>query len=209
MKVMVVGAAGQLGQTTVELWSRDHEVTPCTRADVDLTNHRAVMNFVTAAAPEAIINCASYNDVDGAEQHQGRAFAVNSFAPRTLARAAELADTPRSGVWIEDVNGDGSDEMVLSNGREFAVLTSYGGRLLYWFDLTTGREWVGNQLAVPPGAYNVDVHTPPAPQVRGTIRPSGFQDQLGPAREYVHLASLVGLGQHRGHPRRQCVDFFV
>ena len=92
MRVTVVGAAGQLGQAMVTLLSREHEVTPCTRADVDLTDHAAVMEFVTRAAPAAIVNCASYNDVDGAEQHQQRAFAVNAFAPRTLARAAEALD---------------------------------------------------------------------------------------------------------------------
>ncbi|MCC7361368.1 MAG: hypothetical protein IT317_17915 [Anaerolineales bacterium] len=84
----------------------------------------------------------------------------------TLARAAELADDPQPGRWIEDVNGDGADEIVLSNGRQAACLTSYGGRLLYWFDTAQGREWVGNQLAVPPATYNVDVHTPPAVETR-------------------------------------------
>lgn len=92
MKVMVVGAAGQLGQAMVVRLAREHTVTPCTRADVDLTDHAAVIDFIQRAAPQAIVNCASYNDVDGAEQHQQRAFAVNAFAPRTLARAAEAVD---------------------------------------------------------------------------------------------------------------------
>lgn len=92
MKVMVVGAAGQLGQAMVVRLAREHTVTPCTRADVDLTDHAAVIDFIQRAAPQAIVNCASYNDVDGAEQHQQRAFAVNAFAPRTLARAAEALD---------------------------------------------------------------------------------------------------------------------
>jgi dTDP-4-dehydrorhamnose reductase len=92
LKVMVVGAAGQLGQAMCVRLSREHEVVPCTRADVELTNHAAVMDFVQRAAPQAIVNCASYNDVDGSEQHQHRAFAVNAFAPRTLARAAEALD---------------------------------------------------------------------------------------------------------------------
>jgi hypothetical protein len=73
-----------------------------------------------------------------------------------LAAAAELADAPRSGQWVDDVNGDGSDEQLLCNGRELAVLTSYGGRLLYWLDLETGRQWVGNQLAVPQARFDVD-----------------------------------------------------
>lgn len=92
MKVLVTGAAGQLGQAMVARLAREHAVTPCTRADVDLTDHAAVMDLIQRAAPQAIINCASYNDVDGAEQHQQRAFAVNAFAPRTLARAAEAVD---------------------------------------------------------------------------------------------------------------------
>lgn len=92
MRVMVVGAAGQLGQAMMTRLAPEHAVTPCTRADVDLTDHGMTMEFITRVAPEAIVNCASYNDVDGAEQHQARAFAVNAFAPRTLARAAEALD---------------------------------------------------------------------------------------------------------------------
>lgn len=92
MKVVVTGAAGQLGQAIIVRLGREHTVTPCTRADVNLTDHAAVMAFIERAAPNAIVNCASYNDVDGAEQHQQRAFAVNAFAPRTLARAAEAVD---------------------------------------------------------------------------------------------------------------------
>lgn len=92
MKVMVVGAAGQLGQAMVARLSGEHEVISCTRADVDITEHAALTRFVHAAQPRAVINCASYNDVDGAEQNQRQAFAVNAFAVRTLARAAEELD---------------------------------------------------------------------------------------------------------------------
>jgi hypothetical protein len=105
----------------------------------------------------------------------------NVRAALALARAVELADEPRAGVWIEDVNGDGADEMVLCNGREAAMLTSYGARLLYWFDLTTGRQWVGNQLAVPSGKFNVDAHTPPAPTVRPVAwLPDTFEPNVKP-----------------------------
>lgn len=92
MKVMVVGAAGQLGQAMVARLSGEHEVISCTRADVDITEHAALTRFVHAAQPRAVINCASYNNVDGAEQNQRQAFAVNAFAVRTLARAAEELD---------------------------------------------------------------------------------------------------------------------
>ncbi len=92
MKVLVVGAAGQLGQAMVTHLAAEHEVVAATRADVDLTVHAAVSEFVRRVAPQAIVNCAAYNDVDGAQSRQQHAFAANAFAPRNLARAAEAID---------------------------------------------------------------------------------------------------------------------
>ena len=42
-------------------------------------------------APQVVINCAAFNDVDAAEDRPLEAMAVNAFALRTLARAAETA----------------------------------------------------------------------------------------------------------------------
>ncbi len=92
MKVLVIGAAGQLGQAMAARLSIEHEVVRAVRADVDITAHGPLMEFVQRVAPQAIVNCASYNDVDGSESRQQHAFAVNAFAPRTLARAAEALD---------------------------------------------------------------------------------------------------------------------
>ena len=92
MKVLVVGAAGQLGQAMVSRLAGEHDVVAATRADVDLTGHAAVLEFVRRVAPAAIVNCASYNNVDEAQGRQQHAFAVNAFAPRALARAAEAID---------------------------------------------------------------------------------------------------------------------
>ena len=92
MRVLVVGAAGQLGQAMVSRLAGEHDVVAATRADVDLTGHAAVLEFVRRVAPAAIVNCASYNNVDEAQGRQQHAFAVNAFAPRALARAAEAID---------------------------------------------------------------------------------------------------------------------
>ena len=40
------------------------------------------------ARPDVIVNCAAYNDVDGAEDHAVDALSVNAFAVRALAIAA-------------------------------------------------------------------------------------------------------------------------
>ncbi len=91
-KVLVVGAAGQLGQAMVAHLSGEHEVIPWTRADVDLTRHADVRDAIVSLAPQAIVNCASYNNVDLAEDEQVTALDVNAMVVGTLARAAATVD---------------------------------------------------------------------------------------------------------------------
>lgn len=85
----------------------------------------------------------------------------NARACFALARAAELADEPAAGQWVEDATADGSDEQLLCNGQDLAVLTAHGGRLLYWLDLQAGRQWLGNQLAVPSAPFANDATKTP------------------------------------------------
>jgi len=88
LKVLVVGAAGQLGQVMVAHLAGEHTVTGWTRADIDLTRHRDVREAIGQLAPQAIVNCASYNQVDLAEDEQVTALDVNAMVVGTLARAA-------------------------------------------------------------------------------------------------------------------------
>ena len=88
MTILVTGAQGQLGCTITDRFQADHRVEACARSELDLTRSAQVMDTVHDVKPGVIINCAAYNDVDGAEDHPVAAFAVNAFAVRTLARAA-------------------------------------------------------------------------------------------------------------------------
>src|SRR4051812_19838257 len=87
-RVLVTGAHGQLGDAVVRALA-DREVIACSRATCDITDPAAVRRFVADAQPGAIINCAAFNDVDGAEDAPAAAFAANAFAVRSLARAAD------------------------------------------------------------------------------------------------------------------------
>src|ERR1700674_4809545 len=88
MRITVVGAHGQLGRAVVGECSAGHEVTALTRGELDVTDDAGVRDAMARARPDAIINCAAYNDVDGAEEHPIDALNSNAIAVRALARAA-------------------------------------------------------------------------------------------------------------------------
>ena len=88
MRIVVVGAHGQLGGAIVREFARGHDVVPLARSDLDVTNDRRIAGVMQSLQPEVIVNCAAYNDVDGAEDHPVEALTINAFAVRALAAAA-------------------------------------------------------------------------------------------------------------------------
>lgn len=69
----------------------DREVIAHPRQSLDVTDPDAVARAVAAASPAVIVNCAAFNDVDGAETRAVEGLAINALAVRTLARAADAA----------------------------------------------------------------------------------------------------------------------
>ena len=93
MRLAVVGSDGQLGAAVVrECLAGRHEVIEFTHSMLDITNDEQVRVVMGRAKPDAIVNCAAYNDVDGAEDHPVDALNLNTFAVRALARAATACD---------------------------------------------------------------------------------------------------------------------
>jgi dTDP-4-dehydrorhamnose reductase len=82
MRLLVTGAAGMLGRDVVAAGGgAGHEVAALARADLDITDADAVRTAVRAHRPDAVINCAAWTDVDGAEASEaapGRAAIVRS-----------------------------------------------------------------------------------------------------------------------------------
>jgi dTDP-4-dehydrorhamnose reductase len=88
MRVLVTGSRGQLGGAIVDAYKGSAEVCAYTRSQLDIADFNAVMARVAADKPDLIVNCAAYNNVDGAEDDPEAALSVNAFAVRCLVRAA-------------------------------------------------------------------------------------------------------------------------
>ena len=88
MRLLVTGAGGQLGRDLARAARRaGHDVTACSRGELDITDSAAVEAVLTGERPDAVVNCAAYTDVDGAELEPEAAVAVNADAPGGLAQA--------------------------------------------------------------------------------------------------------------------------
>lgn len=88
----MTGAGGMLGRDVLLAAARaGHEAIGLTREELDITDAGAVKEAVAGAAPTALVNCAAWTDVDGAEAHEDLAHAVNATAPGLLAAEAAAA----------------------------------------------------------------------------------------------------------------------
>lgn len=90
--VLVLGAKGQLGEAMAIALAQHHEVVGWGRSDLDLHEPKTTVSRIAALCPDVVINCAAYNDVDGAQAQPEEALAVNAWAVRTLARASNDLD---------------------------------------------------------------------------------------------------------------------
>jgi dTDP-4-dehydrorhamnose reductase len=89
MRLLVTGAAGMLGRdVAAAAESAGHDVTGLARRDLDITDPDAVRAAVAAARPDAVINCAAWTDVDGAEEHEADALRINGTGAGNVAAAA-------------------------------------------------------------------------------------------------------------------------
>jgi dTDP-4-dehydrorhamnose reductase len=69
----------------------NHEVLALPRAELDVTDHEAVARQVGEAEPDAVVHCAAYTDVDGAEDDLRAAMDLNAEAAGAVAGAAAEA----------------------------------------------------------------------------------------------------------------------
>jgi dTDP-4-dehydrorhamnose reductase len=208
MRLLVTGGAGMLGHAVAAAATRlGHDVFALSRAELDVTDADHVRRVVAAAEPRAVVNCAAWTDVDGAETAEAAATAINGEGAGNVARAAAeigarivhvSTDYVFDGVrehaaggagepWIESdaVNPIGAygrsklagEEQVAAATAEHAIVRTA------WLFGTGGRNFVDTMLALGHERDEVSVVT----------------DQVGSPTWTVHLAeALVELSERRG-----------
>jgi dTDP-4-dehydrorhamnose reductase len=88
MRVLITGAAGQVGRELVRRAPAAATVQALDRSALDIRDAAAITRIVDEFKPTHILNAAAYTAVDKAESDRDAAFALNASAPRELALAA-------------------------------------------------------------------------------------------------------------------------
>ncbi|HEX8646537.1 MAG TPA: dTDP-4-dehydrorhamnose reductase [Thermoleophilaceae bacterium] len=166
MKIVITGAAGMLGRDVVRAaHDANHEVVALARDELDLRRGRLVRETLAREAPHAVINCAAWTDVDGAEADEPAATELNGDAAGALAAAAAevgaaivhpstdyVFDGTGSRPYVESdptrpVNAYGRSKLAgeqavaAANPRHFVVRTS-------WLFGAGGKNFVDTMLAL-------------------------------------------------------------
>ncbi|MGZ6644769.1 MAG: dTDP-4-dehydrorhamnose reductase [Solirubrobacteraceae bacterium] len=201
MRLLVTGGAGMLGLAVCAAATRlGHDVVALSRAELDICDEAHVRRVIGAAEPRAVVNCAAWTDVDGAEANEAAATAVNGEGAGAVARACAEAkarlihvstdyvfDGTSTRPWVESdpvgpVGAYGRSKLV----GEQAVTAAGGNHAIVrtaWLFGAGGRNFVDTMLALAADRDEVSVVT----------------DQVGSPTWTAHLAEvLVELAERDG-----------
>jgi dTDP-4-dehydrorhamnose reductase len=118
VQLLVTGAGGMLGR---DVMHAAPDAAGFTRAELDVTDADSVARAIAEVKPDAIINCAAYTNVDGAEEDEAAATAVNG--------ATALADYAGDAVLVypsTDYVFDGAKREPYVESDPVAPQSAYG-----------------------------------------------------------------------------------
>jgi len=216
VKVLVTGAAGMLGHRVVDdARDRGWEVVGVDLPDGDLTAEAVADALLERVRPDAVVHCAAWTDVDGAEAREDVARRVNEDASRNIARAAAAVGARVVAVSTDYVF-DGTKTTPYVESDPVAPLGAYGRTKLAgeravtehcpdhaiartaWLYGAGGKNFCDTMLGLAAGRDEVAVVTDQtgSPTWTGHLSPALLDLAASNARGVFHTA---GAGQVSWH----------
>ncbi|MFH1661548.1 MAG: dTDP-4-dehydrorhamnose reductase [Candidatus Falkowbacteria bacterium] len=190
MKILIIGARGNLGVQLVKIFSSDHEIFDWDRSEIDITDREMVFEKVKELNPDVIINSAAYNAVDlceDDEKHFELAKKLNGDAVGYLADASIAINAILIHYSSDYVFGGNKKEGYRENDKPNPI-SKYGETKLMGEQELIKREDNNlkfylirtSKLFGPKGESEV---APPPPRLRRTRKPSFFDIMLKMAED--------------------------
>lgn len=155
MRILILGAKGNLGQALVKVFEKDNEVISWDRSEIDITDNELIKKKIKDLKPEIIINAAAYNAVDKCETDEKEfelAKKINGNAVGYLAQAALEArailihystDYVFNGRKKTGYNEDDKPKPINKYGESKLLgereMVSLSGRGLKWYLIRTSK----------------------------------------------------------------------
>lgn len=127
-KILVTGGNGQLGEAIRRAAeSSAHRYTFATIDELNICNRADVERYITENKIDTIINCAAYTDVEGAEDNEAAAYAINSTAVAGLAETCKRLSVKLLHISTDYVfGGDTMRRTPYTEDDTIAPLSVYG-----------------------------------------------------------------------------------
>ncbi|MGA2159294.1 MAG: dTDP-4-dehydrorhamnose reductase [Dehalococcoidia bacterium] len=138
MKIMLIGANGQLG-TELCVALKDQDLVPLTQEQIEISEMDSIIQVCRTHKPQMIINTASYIRVDDCEDNVDLAYRINALGARNLAVAAQ-----EYGAVLAHLSSDyvfGADEKRQSPYNEFDIPAPIN---VYGFSKLAGEQYIQN-----------------------------------------------------------------
>ena len=127
MKILITGANGMLAKEVKEKFAKGNDITATDVSELDITDEKAVFEFINNLKPDYIINCAAFTAVDKAEECYEFVEKINADGPGNLAKAAKANDAVLVHVSTDYVFGGDLDiEKDYKEDDLKAPVTAYG-----------------------------------------------------------------------------------
>ena len=92
LKILITGANGQLGRE-LQNQLKGQEFLAVDVNEMDILNQKQVFEVIGSYKPDALIHCAAYTNVDGAESDVEMAYKVNAVGTQNVAAACLKYDS--------------------------------------------------------------------------------------------------------------------